>query len=544
VAGLAASFGSGAMTNSIDDLAQADVVLVIGSNTTEAHPIIGIELKKAARRGTRIFVIDPREIRLTKHAEKWLPVEPGANIALLNAMMRVILDEGLADETFIAERTEGIESLRELLSDYDIEAAATTCGIATEDIRALAQAYGGARNASIVYAMGITQHASGTDQVRALANLAMLTGNIGRPGTGVNPLRGQNNVQGACDLACLPNCLPGYQPITTESLARTCELWELEPELPAVPGLTLVEMMDAAISGSLKAMYVMGENPVIADPDQAHVLEALSALEFLVVADIFMTETASLADVVLPAACFLEKDGTFTNTDRRIKRVRRVVDVPEGALTDLEIVKRLSELLGVDADYDTPADVMLEMSAVTPQYGGVSYRRLEVEGELRWPCPDGASSGTAILHSEKFTRGKGEFAAVDYTPPPEAATAERPLVLTTGRHLWNFHTDTMIRHTIGLGELNSEGYVELNRTDAARLGICDGDRVEVSSAHGSVTCAARVTRRGGPKPGVAFMPFHFADAPANRITSGHNLDPQAKIPNLKVTAVRVEKAPD
>ena len=540
MAGLAASFGSGAMTNSIDDLGQADVVLVIGSNTTEAHPIIGIELKKAARSGTRIYVVDPRRIRLADHAEKWFPVDPGANIALLNAVMSVILNAGLADEEFIASRTESFEPLRELLVGYDLEKAAETCGISVDDIRELAMAYGSAERASIVYAMGVTQHASGTNQVRVLANLAMMTGNIGRPGTGVNPLRGQNNVQGACDLACLPNCLPGYQPLSAGSLERVCELWEMEPELPSVPGLTLVEMMEAATAGELKAMYIMGENPVIADPDQAHVLEALEALDLLVVQDIFMTETAALADVVLPAASFLEKRGTFTNTDRRIRSVWPVVDSPGEALTDLEIVMRLSKLLGVDADYSTAADVMDEMSAVTPQYGGVSYRRLETEGDLRWPCPDESHPGTEILHAETFTRGLGAFVAVDFEPAPDTVTPQRPLVMTTGRHLWNFHTDTMTSRSSGLCELNAQSYVEINTVDADGLGICDGDRVEVTSKHGSVETHARVMRRKGPKPGVVFMPFHFADAPANRIT-GTDLDPVAKIPSLKVTSVSVRK---
>ena len=530
------------MTNSIDDLGQADVVLVIGSNTTEAHPIIGIELKKAALHGTRVFVVDPRRIRLTDHAEKWLPVDPGANVALLNAMMRVILNEGLADEAFIAARTEGFEALRELIAGYDLDRAAGLTGVSVDDIRGLAIAYGSAERASIVFAMGVTQHASGTNQVRAVANLAMMTGNIGRPGTGVNPLRGQNNVQGACDLACLPDCLPGYQPLTQESVARTCQLWDTEPELSAEPGLTLVEMMDAALAGELKAMYIMGENPVIADPDQAHVLEALSALDFLVVQDIFMTETASLADVVLPAASFLEKDGTFTNTDRRIKRVRGVIASPGEALPDGEIVMRLSRLLGVDADYASASDVMDEMAMVTPQYGGVSYARLEAEGELRWPCRDAEDPGTPILHVETFTRGLGVFAPVDYEPTPDHVTADRPLVMTTGRHLWNFHTDTMVSRSQGLSELNDHGYIEMSPADAAALGICDGDRVEVTSKQGSVETEAHVPRRGGPKPGVVFMPFHFADSPANRIT-GTDLDPTAKIPELKVTSVRVRKMP-
>ncbi len=530
------------MTNSIEDLSQAEVILVIGSNTTEAHPIIGIELKQAARRGTRIYVVDPRRIRLVDHAEGWLPVRPGTNVAFFNAMMRIILDEGLANETFIAERTEGFEALRELLEGYDLEAAAELTGIPLEDVREVAVAYASAERASIVYSMGVTQHTSGTEQVRSLANLAMMTGQIGRPGTGMNPLRGQNNVQGACDLACLPNCLPGYQPVTDRgTLDRFCDFWEAKTELPDTPGLTIVEMMHAAVAGDLKAMYVMGENPVLSDPDQAHVIEALESLDFLVVADIFETETTAFADVVLPAASFLEKEGTFTNTDRMIQLVHKVVEPPGGALSDREIICSLAHRMGIAFECESPDEIMDEMAAVTPQYGGISYRRLEAEGGLQWPCPDLDHPGTPILHAETFTRGKGVFAAVDYTPPPEPATPEHPFVLTTGRHLWNFHTNTMTAASEGLAELNPDSYVEMNAADAEELGICEGDAVEVTSAHGSVLTTARVCGDSSPRRGVVFMPFHFADAPANRLT-GVELDPSAKIPGLKVTAVSVAKA--
>lgn len=322
---------------------------------------------------------------------------------------------------------------------------------------------------------------------------------------------------------------------------RFCDYWETERELATDTGLTLVEMMDAALAGDLKAMYIVGENPVIADPDQTHVLEALEALDFLVVQDIFMTETASLADVVLPAASFLEKDGTFTNTDRRIKRAHRVIASPGDALPDGEIIVRLSHLLGIDDEYASASEVMIEMSSVTPQYGGISYRRLEAEGEIRWPCPDDHHPGTAILHAERFTRGLGEFSAVDYTPPAEHIDDDYPLIMTTGRHLWNFYTNTMTNRTAGLSQLNDHGYVEMNPADARALSICAGDAVEVTSAHGTVTAEARVERESAPKRGVVFMPFHFADAPANRLTAT-NLDPTAKIPGLKVTAVRVRKA--
>jgi len=541
VSGLVAAFGSGAMTNSIADLGQADVILVIGSNTTEAHPIIGIELKRAARRGTRIYVIDPRRIRLADHAEKWLPVRPGANVTLFNAMARVILDEGLADERFVESRTEGFAEFSAALEGVDVAAAAELAGIEVADLREAAIAYASADAASIVYAMGVTQHTSGTEQVRALANLALLTGQIGRPGTGVNPLRGQNNVQGACDLACLPDCLPGYQAVTdTGSVDRFCDYWETERELPAEAGLTLVEMFDAAVEGSLKALWVVGENPAVSDPDQTHVLEALQALDFLVVSDIFLTETARLADVVLPAACFLEKDGTATNTERRVQRVRRIVDPPAGALTDAQIIARVSKAMGVVLDSD-PQSLFAEMAEVTPQYGGITLGRLDREGGVQWPCPTPGHPGTPILHAEEFTRGKGAFAVVSHRPPPELPDAARPIVLSTGRHLWNFHSDTMVRRSAGLGELNAEHYVELAREDAEELGICDGDSVVVESAQGSVATTARICAGNQPRPGTAFMPFHFADAPANRLT-GHALDPTSKIPGLKTTPVSVRKA--
>ena len=529
------------MTNSIADLGEADVVFVIGSNTTEAHPIIGIELKKAARRGTRIIVADPRRIRLVDHAVSWMALTPGTNVPLVNAMAKVIIDEGLADEAFIAGRTEGFDEFAASVADCDLDSAAEITGISADDIRDAALAYATADRAAIVYSMGVTQHTSGTEQVRAMANLAMLTGNVGKPGAGVNPLRGQNNVQGACDLACLPNCLPGYQKVTDQgALDRFCDYWETEHSLADEPGLTVVEMMDAACDGRLRAMYVMGENPVLSDPDQKHVIEALEALDFLVVQDIFLTGTAEMADVVLPAACFVEKEGTFTNTERRVQLVRKVVDAPGEALVDSEIIVRISNAMGYAADYDGPEDIMDEMAAVTPQYGGITYERLEATGGLQWPCPDESHPGTPILHADAFARGKGEFAVVDYTPAPEEADEGLPFLMTTGRHLWNFHTNTMTDHSPGLCELNPDGYVEMHGADAERLSLADGDWVEVASRRGTVTCRVRVTDGCGPMRGVLFMPFHFADAPANRLTDT-KLDPTSKIPGLKVSAVSVRK---
>ena len=538
--GLVATFGSGAMTNSVADLGEADVILVIGSNTTEAHPIIGIELKRAALAGTRLIVVDPRRIPLVDHASDWLRIRPGANVALFNAMAKVIVDEGLVAEEFVASRTEGYDDLVAHLATVDIDAAAERTGIDAETIREVARAYATAGAGSLVYCMGVTQHTSGTAQVRALANLALLTGHIGRPGTGVNPLRGQSNVQGACDLACLPNCLPGYQPLTDRgTLDRVCDFWETEIELPAEAGLTVVEMMDAAAAGELKALYVMGENPVLSDPDQAHVIEALENLDFLVVQDIFLTETAQLADVVLPAATFLEKDGTYTNTDRRVQLGRRVVEPPLGARPDLEILTDVANALGLGWDADSPREVMVEMGAVTPQYGGITYRRLEAEGALRWPCPDAEHPGTPILYTDSFPRGRAAFAVSTDEPPAETPDAEFPLVMGTGRHLWNFHTNTMTGRSAGLAELNAEGYVEISAEDAGLLGVCEGERVRVTSRQGS--CEALVRVAPGLAPGVVFMPFHFAEAPANRLTSARPLDPGSKIPGLKTTPVRIER---
>jgi formate dehydrogenase major subunit len=522
------------MTNSIGDLGMADVILVVGSNTTEAHPIIGIELKRAARLGKRIIVVDPRRIRLVDHADQWLQIEAGTNVALLNAMMRVILDEGLADESFIEKRTEGFDGLRTVLAEYAPEIVSEIIGVSAQEIRAAARAYASADAAAIVYCMGVTQHESGTAQVRSLANLAMLTGNMGRPGTGVNPLRGQNNVQGACDMACLPGNLPGYARVDDDAdRARFEKAWGTK--LSSKCGLTLTEAMDAAADGEVRAMYIMGENPVLSDPDQAHVIEALEKLDFLVVQDLFMTETAALADVVLPGAAFVEKDGTFTNTERRVQRVRAVVPSPGDARSDLRIITEISSVLGYPMSYADPSQVMAEIAEVTPSYGGITYERLDTGG-LQWPCLTETHSGTPILHAESFTRGRGVFAPVEYVPPSDTVDGEYPFVLTTGRELWNFHTNTLTERSAGLADLNPVAHVEVNPIDAERLGVCDDDWIEVSSRQGAVSVQVRVSDR--PKRGLLFMPFHFRAAPANRLTSTRR-DPIAKIPGLKYNSVSV-----
>jgi formate dehydrogenase major subunit len=525
------------MTNSIDDLEKADCILVIGSNTTEAHPIIGLRIKRAVMQNDcRLIVAEPRHIRLCYYAEQWIQQRPGTDVALLNALMNVIISEGLADEDFIRERTEGFDDLKAVVEEYTPERAAEICGIDADDIRKAARTFATADRAAIVYAMGITQHTTGVDNVLSLANLAMLTGNMGVEGGGVNPLRGQNNVQGACDLGGLPNVLTGYQKVSEEKVRDKFEAaWGVD-YLSGNPGLTLMEMMDAAHRGDVDVLYVMGENPVISDPDINHLKEVLEKVDFLVVQDIFLTETARYADVVLPAASFAEKEGTFTNTDRRVQRVRKAVDPPGEARDDCWIISNIASRLGYDMGEITAQRVMEEIAGLTPSYGGISYERLEKEGELRWPCPDADHPGTPILHVGRFTRGKGLFSAVEYKPPAEMPDDEYPLILTTGRLLTHYHTGTMTRRVGPLNELVPRNQVWVNPADAGELDIEEGQEVALQSRRGAIRLEAKVTDKVGK--GVVFVPFHFGESPANALTNPA-LDPVAKIPEYKVAAVRI-----
>jgi len=494
--------GSGAMTNAIDEIYGADVIFIIGSNTHEQHPLVARRVVKAVReRGARLIVADPRAIGLSGLAGVFIRQRPGTDVALLNGMMHVIIHEGLADEAFIARRVEpeGYEALKAVVAGYPPQRAAEITGLPAGDIRRAARIYGQADKAAILYAMGITQHTTGTDNVTALANLAMLTGNVGRESTGVNPLRGQNNVQGACDLGGLPDVYPGYQPVSDpairEKFARAWggkvstgnENWKLGIE----PGLTVTEMVDAA-GDDIRGLYIMAENSLLSDPDINHVQAAFEQLDFVAVQDIFVTETARMADVVLPGASFAEKDGTFTNTERRVQRVR---------------------------------------------YGGIAYERLENEG-LQWPCPTDQHPGTPYLHKDKFARGKGRFVPAEYRPPAEQPDDDYPLILTTGRLLFHYHTGTMTRRSPTLTEQVNEAFVDIHPGDAARLEVAPGDRVRVRSRRGEIELAARVTEM--VPPGVVFIPFHFAEAPANALTHAA-LDPTAKIPEYKVCAVRVTR---
>jgi len=537
VAGLAKAFGSGAMTNSIDEIKDADCILVTGSNTTETHPIISLEVKKAVRKGAKLLVIEPRNIDLCGIASLHLHQKPGTDVAWINGMMNVIISEGLYDKKFVAERTENFEEMKKVVEGYTPEKVEQITGIPADGLREAARIYANAGAATILYSMGITQHTSGTDNVLSVANLSMLCGHIGRESTGVNPLRGQNNVQGACDLAALPNVYPGYQPVTDpDNKKKFEEAWGVT--LDDRVGLTVTLMMEAALEGKLKGLYIMGENPMITDPDLNHVEEALRKLDFLVVQDIFPTETALLADVILPGVSFAEKTGTFTNTERRVQLVRQAIE-PEGQRKqDFWILGEVAKRLGYKMRYSSQEAIMKEIAKLTPIYGGISFKRIEKEGGLQWPCPDAKHPGTKFLHKGQFTRGKGLFNAVEYRDPAELPDDEYPITLTTGRILEHYHSGSMSRRAEPLNEHIPTGWVEISPSLAERLGVSEGEKVTVESRRGKIETNARVTDK--VIDNVVFIPFHFAEAAANRLTNAA-LDPVARIPEYKVCAVKISK---
>lgn len=529
-----AAFGDGAMSNSIEDLGKADVLFIIGSNTTECHPIIGNVIKQAVRfRGTKLIVADPRFIQLARLAHLHLGHRPGTDVALLNGLMHLILEEGLANNAFIQQRTEGFPEFAETVKKYPPELVERITGVAQADLIAAARLFGRAQRACVVYGMGITQHTTGTDNAKSIANLLLLTGNIGREGTGFSPLRGQNNVQGSCDMGALPNVFPGYQRVDNPPAREKFEkAWGAS--LSGTPGLTLTEMVSAAGEGRLKALYILGENPLLSEPAIEHAKEALLALDFLVVQDIFPTETAQLADVILPGASFAEKEGTFTNTERRVQRVRRAMSPPGEAREDWQILCQLAERMGHHFGYTSAAQIMDEIASLTPIYGGVHYDRLEGAG-LQWPCPDRSHPGTPFLHKDRFSRGLGKFHAVEYLPPKEMPSEAYPLVLTTGRVLEHWHTGVMSRRVQALEKLYPAGLVEINPEDATRLGIGEGETVAVMSQRGRIEATAHITEKS--PPGVIYLSFHWREAPANVLTNPV-FDPVAKIPEYKVCAVK------
>jgi formate dehydrogenase alpha subunit len=537
VTGLARTFGSGAMTNSIDDLTNnAKVIFIIGSNTTEAHPVIGIKIKQAVAKGlTKLIVADPRAIEITESAEIHLQHIPGTDLALINAMMMVIIEENLYDESFILERTEGFEELKSILSTQDLQLMANITGIPLEKIRKAARLYAKVETSAIVYAMGITQHFTGTYNVASLASLAMMTGNVGRPGTGVNPLRGQNNVQGACDLGALPDVFPGYQKVDIKENRKKFEqFWNTK--LTKTPGLTVVEIMHEAYAGNIKAMMIMGENPALSDPNISKVIQALNNLEFLVVQDLFISETGKYADVILPAKSFAEKEGTFTNTERRVQIVRPALRQIGQRKTDWEILNELLIRFGFPKKYDNPSEIMEEFSQISQIYGGISYDRIQKDG-LQWPCIDKNDQGTPILHVNQFTKGKGQFLGTEYIPAAELPDDEYPFILTTGRNLYHFHTGEMTRRSKGLDERHPIEKTEINPNDAQKLGINNGDKIRITSRRGTLTTIAKVTDK--ILEGIVFMTFHFKESRVNLLTNDV-LDPFALIPELKVASVKVE----
>ena len=541
MAGLAATLGSGAMTNPIVDLANADCIFVIGSNYAENHPIVSRWVLDAKQRGATIIVADPRFTPTAWSADLFLPLLPGTDTSLINAMMNVIVEEGLWNEEFVEERVEGFDDLCDVVANYPPERAAKITGVPVDDIVKAAQTYATANASSIVYCMGVTQHTSGTETVKNLANLAMLTGHIGRPGTGVNPLRGQDNVQGACDMGALPNVYPGYQLVTDETnREKFAKAYGREIEdMSLKPGLTLVEMTHAIDEGKLRGMVILGENPVVGDPNAAHVVESFKKLDFLAVIEIFPTETTELAHVILPAASFAEERGTKTATDRRVQWLERAVEPVGEAIADWKIICRLAARMGFEKQFTYPHEeaIFYEIRAMTPSYSGLNPERLQkVSGGIPWPCLASDHPGMPILYTKSFNRpgGKGKLLPVEYIPPAEATSEEYPLVLTSGRVVMHYNAGAMTRRTRSLREREPELFVQVNPQTAESYGVQNQAEALVQTRRGEAQARVRITRR--IPPGVLFMPFHF---PEMNLLTNDALDPIAKIPEYKVAACRI-----
>ncbi len=523
------------MTNPFVDITRdVDVILLVGSNPEEAHPVLGSKIRRAVREGAKLIVVDPRKIDLSQKATLHLQLKPGTNVAFANGMINVIIEEGLADMEFIKARTEGFEDLAKIVKDYTPEKTAEICGIDADDLRAAARLYAKAEKAPIMYCLGVTEHSTGTEGVMSLSNLAMAVGKIGRSGCGINPIRGQNNVQGACDMGCLPGDYPGYQKVQSEEVrAKFEQHWGVK--LSDKPGVVATGVPHAVEEGKVKALYIFGEDPMRTDPDIGHIRKMLEGLEFLVVQELFMTETAKFAHVVLPGMSYAEKEGTFTNSERRIQRVRKAVSLEGDMRLDTDIFTDLMNRLGYGQPYLDAVDIMHEISSVTPSYRGVSYDRLDAGETLHWPCtPD--DTGRAILHQGTFARGLGYFYPGKYAPSAEIADAEYPITMITGRMLYHYNAGAMTQRTEGLNQKAGSSYVEMNVLDAAAMGVKDGDRVKVASRRGEVETTARVGDRVKPKE--VFMTFHFEDGNANHLTNSVT-DTLARVPEYKVTAVKV-----
>jgi formate dehydrogenase major subunit len=539
VAALLESIGSGAVTTTYGDIENADAALLAGTNTTSNHPVAATFFKQARKRGTKLIVVDPRREAIADHADYHCRIKPGTDVAFYNALMQVIIEEGLIDENFVAERTENFEALRDTVSRYTPERAAGICGVDAETIREVARVFGRAKNAIVFWGMGVSQHVYGTNNARCLISLALLTGNVGQPGSGLHPLRGQNNVQGASDAGLVPMVYPDYQPVGDPAIRAKFEAaWgcELSPD----PGLTVVEITRAALEGGIKGMYIMGENPFLSDPNTNKVRKALSNLEFLVVQDIFLTETAEFADVILPASAYLEKEGTYTNTDRRVQIGRPALDMPGDVRLDWQIIQEVSSRMGYPMRYEGSAQIFEEFADLTSSYATLRHDNLSPFGKL-WPNPDPANEeGPTVLFEDSFptASGRAKLVPAEWTAAPELPDEEFPLVLNTGRLLEHWHTGAMTRRASALDAIEPEAFVLMHPEDGAALGVEEGDRVEIESRRGRIQLSARLTTR--ENRGSVFVPFHFREAAANLLTLD-DLDPDGKIPEFKYCAVRVTR---
>ncbi len=523
------------MTNSIPEIEDASVVLVVGSNTTEAHPLIAHRVFRAKQKGATLIVVDPRKIQLTSISDIHITLNFGSDVAFINGMMHAILKNNWHNSDFISERVEGFAELQAHLEKFPPEKASEICGVPPEEIERVARIYATSPCSTILYTLGITEHSHGVDNVKSLANLAMLTGHIGRRSSGVNPLRGQNNVQGHCDMGGLPNVYPGYQVVTDQNVrAKFQKAWQAE--LSDRVGYTIPDMVYGLIDGSVKGMFVLGENPAQSDPDTNHIIHALKSAEFLAVQDIFLTETAKLAHVVLPGTSWAEKDGTFVNTERKVQRVRKAVEPLEGTRPDWEILCQLGSRMGLSMNYDSPKEIWDELASLSPIFGGINYDRIEGEG-IQWPCPSTDHPGTVFLHEGRFTRGKGLFHVIDYRPSEEMPDDEYPYLLTTGRRWMHYHTRTQTGNCPSLHKEMPEPFAQINYVDAEKLGLKDGDLARVISRRGELVIAVRPGDI--VPPGAIFMDFHFEEANSN-VLLGTSLDPVCKTPDYKVSAVRIE----
>ena len=537
MAGLAAAFGSGAMTNSIAEIEDADCVFVIGSNTSEAHPLIAHRVFRAKTKGAKLIAIDPRKTQVALIADIHVRINYGTDVVFLNAMMNEIIRNGWHNQQFVEERTEGFEDFEKAVQKFPIDEASEICGVPVDVMREVARIYATSPTSTILYTLGITEHSHGVDNVKSLANLAMLTGHIGKPSSGVNPLRGQNNVQGACDMGALPNVYPGYQVVTDiVTQEKFQKAWGVP--LSGEVGITIPDMMDGLIDGSVKGMYIFGENSVESDPNIHHVRKALTSAEFLVVQDIFLTKTAELAHVVLPGAAWSEVEGTYTNTERKVQRIRKAVEPPDGARPNWMILSELGRRLGLkNNEYASEREIFDEMASLTPSFSGITYDRID-KMDIQWPCPSPDHPGTQYLHKDQFARGKGLFHAIHYRPSEEMPDEEYPFILTTGRRYAHYHTRTMTGRCHSLHREFPGPMAQMHFSDAERLGVADGGSVEVTSRRGKVVTPVSV---GDIVPeGSIFMDFHFEEANPNWLL-GTYLDPVSKTPDYKVCAVKLEK---